>query len=154
MADELRARALKLLSLREHSRRELRRKLGRSAPGADDIAPDEVDALLDDFEQRGWLSDARFAAAYVSANGARFGRQRLAMELRERGVGDVDIDTALADWGEEADSELARARAIWAKKYAAPASDAAARAKQARFLQSRGFSYDVIRRVVSGLDDE
>jgi regulatory protein len=151
MAVDLRNKALKLLSLREHSRSELRRKLA----GVDDAThDDDIEALLDDFEQRGWLSDARFAASYISANGARFGKQRLAAELRQRGVSDSDTSAALANWAEEADPELARARAIWTRKYDGPGATPVDRAKQARFLQSRGFGYDVIRKVISGLDDE
>jgi regulatory protein len=47
-------------------------------------------------------------------------------------------------------SEVERAREVWRKKFGTPAVDAAERAKHMRFLASRGFGGDAIRRVVSG----
>ncbi|GAB3249768.1 regulatory protein RecX [Chitinimonas naiadis] len=148
MAD-LRNKALKLLSQREHSRVELRRKLA----GTEDSSREEIEALLDDLVERNWLSDARFAVAYVDANAARFGRFRLENELRERGVADQAIREALAQLPSEGD-ELSRAREVWQKKFRALPVDAAERAKQARFMQSRGFAYDVIRKVLGGAIDD
>ena len=147
---ELRAKALKLLSAREHSRAELQRKLTGHGESTD------IQTLLDDLEARDWLSDARFAQAYVEANAKRFGRYRLEAELRERCVADSTIQAALAVLADSDDSgdELGRARAAWEKKFGQLPNDTADRAKQARFLQSRGFAYDVIRRVLGGLDDE
>lgn len=146
---ELRTKALKLLSQREHSRQELRRKL----QGGEDVARAEVEALLDDLVERNWLSDARFAVAYVDANAARFGRFRLENELRERGVADDAIRDALAQLPNE-DDELSRAQEVWRKKFRQPPQDAAERAKQARFMQTRGFGFDIIRKVLGGLGDE
>lgn len=148
MANSLRDKAVKLLSQREHSRAELRRKLGGHDPTAD-----EIEAVLDDLVERQWQSDARFAIAYVDANASKFGRYRLEHTLRERGVADSDIAAAFAQLA-EGDDELTRARDIWRKKFKATPVDATERAKQARFLQSRGFSFEIIRRVIAGLDDE
>jgi regulatory protein len=51
-------------------------------------------------------------------------------------------------------TELARAREAWSKRFGALPATAAERAKQTRFLQGRGFSFDVIRRVVAGAEDD
>lgn len=136
-AGELRERALRLLARREHSRAELARKLEQAGFAAEDIAP-----LLDDFEARTWLSDRRFAESWVADHRARSGSVKLAYELRQRGVADEVIQAVL---GESRDSEIERAREVWRKKFGMPPTDAAGRARQTRFMQSRGFTLDVIR---------
>ncbi|WP_211243380.1 recombination regulator RecX [Chitiniphilus eburneus] len=143
----LRNRALALLSRREHSRLELLRKL---KPHTEDEA--ELETLLDDFAQRGWLSDARFAESWVHGRAARYGGTRLKAELCSKGVAAETIDDTLAHLQT---SEAARARDIWQRKFGSPATDAKERARQLRFLATRGFSLDVIYAVVGGdWDDE
>ena len=141
----LRERALGLLARREHSRAELQRKL---APHTEDAQ--ELTELLDDFTRRGWLSDARFAEALVHDKQAKFGTSRLAYELRQRGVEESVVRDQLA---ELKDSELERARQVWQSKFGVLPEDAKARAKQMRFLQSRGFSFEVIGKVMRGTSD-
>jgi Uncharacterized protein conserved in bacteria len=148
MADKamtIRQRALGFLARREYSRQELKRKL---APHAEDEA--EVDALLEDFQKRGWLSEARFAEQIVHARRAKFGTQRIVQELREKGVGEEAIGAVLP---ELKDSELETARAVWAKKFGQAPMDAKEKARQVRFLASRGFRMDVIFRVL-GQDED
>lgn len=139
----LRERAIRMLARREHARAELARKL---APYAE--SGEEVEALLDDLTTRRLLSDARYVDARLSARRARFGDARLAFELRTQGVAEELVDAALAD-GED---ELSRARQLWQKKFAGKASvgDASERARQTRFLMSRGFSAETVRRVLRG----
>lgn len=146
--EALRNKALALLAQREHSRHELSQKLARHAEHSETIA-----TVLDELEARDWLSDARFAAAYVEAHAARQGRYRLEQGLRERGVAEQHISAALAATP-ELGSELERARAVWQKKFGQPPGDAQERARQARFLQSRGFQFETIRRVLALQDDE
>ncbi len=141
-SESLRSRALGLLARREHSRAEMQRKL---APHTED--PQELIDLLDDFTRRGWLSDARFAEALVHDKQAKFGTSRLAYELRERGVEESIIRDQLI---ELKDTELERARQVWQSKFGVFPEDAKARAKQMRFLQSRGFSFDVIGKIMRG----
>ena len=143
---DLRERALRLLARREHSRAELARKLENAGFAGHDIAP-----LLDAFEAKNWLSDRRFAESWVADHRARAGSVKLAYELRQRGVGDSIIEAVL---GEHRDSELERARAVWNKKFGTAPADAAEKARQMRFLQSRGFTSDVIRRALSGPGDQ
>lgn len=142
---ELRERALRLLARREHSRFELARKLGAAGFSSEDIAP-----LLDEFEQKNWLSDRRFAESWVADHRARAGSVKLAYDLRQRGVGDDVIEAVL---GDQRDSELERAREVWEKKFGALPADAGEKARQMRFLQSRGFEPEVIRCAIANWND-
>jgi len=137
---ELRERALALLARREHSRAEITRKLGQAGFAVEDIAP-----LLDEFEQKNWLSDRRFAESYVADHRARVGSVKLAYDLRQRGVRDDVIEAVL---GDDRDSELERAREVWQKKFGAPPVDAAEKAKQIRFMLSRGFAQEIIQKTL------
>jgi regulatory protein len=164
----LKARALQWLAQREHSRVELRRKLLRAARQRDAAARQrqpvaqtqteeaaidpgpEIDALLDWLAAERHLSEARFVESRVHARAARFGNHRIAQELSRHGAA-LDAGTAQ----QLKASELDRARAIWQRKFGSERqADAAARAKQMRFLAGRGFSGDVIRRVIRGGDDD
>jgi regulatory protein len=144
----LKARALQWLANREHSRQELRAKLLRAAVDRDD-AIGEVDALLDQLSAQGHLSEARFVESRVHAKLARFGNRRIEHELRQHGLA-PDDETLLR----LRESEMARARAVWSKKFGQLAADAAGRARQMRFLSARGFSAEVVRRVVSARADD
>ena len=160
----LKVRALQWLAQREHSPVELRGKLMRllhraarteaggetaTHPGADDAAsPDaasEVDAVMHWLAAHGYLSQERFAESRVNARQARFGNLRITRELQQHGVAlDADAQQALRA------SEYERARDVWQRRYGTGAlpQDAAARVRQMRFLTGRGFSPDVIRRVL------
>jgi regulatory protein len=138
----LKARALQWLANREHSRLELRAKLLRAAGDSHSAA--EVDALLEQLSAQGHLSDTRFVESRLHARSARFGNRRIEQELRQHGVAvDVAMQAQLRA------TELARAREVWRKKFGALAPDAAGRARQARFLAARGFSAEVVHRIVS-----
>lgn len=141
----LRGRALQALARRELSRAELHAKLMPHVTEADDVG-----LLLDDLERRGWLSDARALEQTVRIRSARFGTQRIAHELRQKGIGDELISAALPQLKE---GELEAARAVWHRKFATPPQDQKEKAKQVRFLQSRGFSMDVIFKVMR-IEDE
>jgi regulatory protein len=141
----LKARALEYLSRREYSRSELARKL---APFAEE--GDALDALIDTLEQEGWLSDARFAESVVHRRAARMGTNRIVSELRRHSVDDALIQAAGAQLRE---TERSRAQAVWRKKYGQLPQTPAERAKQARFLATRGFSHETIAQVLKGDDD-
>ncbi len=138
---DLRERALRLLARREHSRFELARKLAQAG-----FAHHDIEALLDEFEEKNWLSDRRFAESYVADHRARAGSVKLAYELRQRGVSDVIIEDVSS---KNRDSELERAREVWRKKFGSAPADAAEKARQIRFLQSRGFTLDTIRKMLA-----
>ncbi len=129
----LRARALRLLARREHSRAELARKL---APHAS--SPEALRALLDELQARKQLSDERFAEARVRSLSRKFGAARIRHDLRSKGVAAALVE------GLPSGDELERARAILARKYRAPPASFEERAKRARFLQGRGFPFQVI----------
>jgi len=137
---DLRERALRLLARREHSRAELTRKLGQAGFSVVDIAP-----LLDEFEQKNWLSDRRFAESYVADHRSRSGAVKLAYELKQRGIADAVIEKVVQD---NRDSELERAQEVWRKKFGMAPANAQDKARQMRFMQGRGFSLDIIRRAL------
>lgn len=139
-AGNLRERALALLARREHSRAELMRKLETAGFVRDNIA-----LLLDAFEAKNWLSDQRFAESWVADHRAKAGSIKLAYELRQRGVADDIIEAVL---NETRDSEQERAYKVWQKKFGSRPTNAAAKAKQVRFLLGRGFTPAAIQGVL------
>lgn len=142
----MRQRALDYLGKREYSYVELGKKLKPFAEETDDIA-----AILDDFKARGWLSDARFTEQLVHARQAKFGSARVANELREKGVADDLIASAVASVKE---NELEHAREICRKKYKVSPKSREDWARQARFLQSRGFGFDIIKKALNDHSNE
>jgi len=140
------ARALGYLAQREHSRAELQRKLAPHAESADQLA-----RLLDELEAKKLLSDRRFTEVLTRSRGERFGAARVKQELRARGISDPLVREAVSGL---ARTEVQRARGVWRRKFGVPPADAAERARQMRFLAQRGFSAEVIRRVVGGKDDD
>lgn len=167
----LRERALRILVRREYSRLELRRRLLEHA-----ASEEELDALLDTLEQKKQLSDQRYAESRARVLGRKYASARIGQELRRQGVGDVDMAQAMQD---ARAADLQRARTIWQRKFGSRPSfglndddsnnasnnasndassdrtnnTAAERARQIRFLQSRGFSFDIIRQVIAGSAD-
>jgi regulatory protein len=141
-AAELKARALRYLARREHSRVELARKL---SPFAE--SPQLLDGLLGELEGRKLLSNHRFAEMRAHILSRKYGAAKIRHDLKSKGVPDELIA------GVSAEGELERAQAILARKYRTPAATREERAKRARFLQGRGFSGDVIRRLVLRSDD-
>lgn len=134
----LRARALRYLARREHSRDELRRKLLAYVGEHDNL-----EAVLDEMALRGWLSDLRFAEHTIRTGARRFGPLRLARQLRERGVDEEAIAAAFHAAGEEG---VASIESVWRSRYHAPAANERERVRQIRFLQGRGFALeDVLR---------
>jgi regulatory protein len=147
----LKGRGLQILAQREHSRSELRRKLlvHARADAAEEANPaEQVEAVLDWLQAHRYLCEERFTESRVHARASRFGNLRIRQELAQHGV------ALTAEAAQQLkDSELARARDVWSRKFGQPAADAPERARQVRFLAGRGFSSEVIRRVVQGADD-
>jgi regulatory protein len=142
----LKGRALAFLSRREYSRAELSRKLRPYVEEADSL-----ESLLDGLERDGWLSNERFVESVVHRRASRMGGSRIISELKRHAVGDTLI-------GETADklaqTETARAQAVWEKKYGVLPETPAERAKQARFLAARGFSSGTIGKILKGGDED
>jgi regulatory protein len=146
----LRSQALKFLARREHSRTELGIKLSRLG------SPEEIALLLDNLELSGLLSDARTAAAYLRGHAGRYGTAKLRHTLRAKGIESEQIDASLAEAhaSETLESEQVRAGALWRRKFGTPPKDAHEWARQARFLQSRGFPGDVIKKTLKAKNDD
>ena len=142
----LRERALRLLARREHSRAELARKLEEHARSEDDL-----EALLDDLSRRKLLSDERYAESRAHALSRKFGAARIAHELRAKGL---DKELAEQASGAARATEVERAREVWRRKFRNAPGTREERMRQMRFLRSRGFSFDAIRAVVAGADDD
>ena len=152
-ARSLKSRALQLLAQRDQSRVELRTKLlrhARAAVAADAAGTDsgeqalaEVESLLDWLEANGFLSDQRFAESRVHARQSRFGRLRIESELgRHRVELPAELASALAA------SELERAAAVRARRFARPPAGPAEHAAQSRFLLARGFAPELVHRLM------
>ena len=142
----LRARAVRYLAQREHSRVELTRKLSRYCD-----EPEVIETLLDDLERANLLSGERFAQSLIHRRQQRYGNLRIAQELGTHGLA---AEATAAPLQALKDSELPRAQAAWARKFQSLPLDAAERARQARFLTQRGFSSDTVRAVLRSAAEE
>ena len=135
-----------MLARREHSRQELARKLDPHAS-----QPEELDALLDHLQASGWLSEQRLADQLVRAAAGRYGARKVLQQLRDKGVSPEVAELARAQVRE---AELESATAVWRKRFGRQPSNGREQARQARFLEQRGFDPDVIRRVLGGSFEE
>jgi regulatory protein len=161
----LRGKALQWLAQREHSRQELEVKLlawchrehrKSERAGLERTASVEFDAhaarqrilaTLDELIEAGHLSDSRYVASKVRQRASKVGLARLKRELSLQGA-----ELTSQEHNALSESEHSRAQALWSRRYGPdPSPDATTRLKQMRFLAARGFSSDVIRRVVQGL---
>ncbi|MFZ3126981.1 MAG: recombination regulator RecX, partial [Rhodoferax sp.] len=137
----LKGRALRLLSNREHSRAELERKLARyeEVPGA-------LAQALDALQAKDFINEQRVVESVIHRRAGKLGTTRIRQELLGKGLAPEAVLEAVEQLRA---TEVARARAVWSKKFGAAPADAAERGKQMRFLASRGFGGDAIRRVVA-----
>ena len=137
----LKGRALRLLSGREHSRFELQRRLAQfeEEPGA-------LAKALDELQAKGFINEQRVIESVLNRRSAKLGTARIRQELQGKGLAPEAVLNAVEQLRT---TELDRAREFWRKRFGEPAADAAERGKQMRFLASRGFSGDAIRKVVS-----
>jgi regulatory protein len=136
----LKGRALKLLSGREHSRRELERKLAQH-----EQEPGQLKTALDELQARGFIDEQRVVESVLNRRAPRLGAGRVRQELQAKGLDAERVALAVASLKA---SEVERARGVWRKKFGELPVDASQRAKQARFLAARGFGGEVIRRVL------
>ena len=139
---ELKARALRFLARREHSRAELSRKLAPHAESAEALL-----FLLEELEKRKQLSDERYAEVRSNWMARKYGAAKIRQDLKAKGVAE-ELAARVST-----DGELERARAILARKYRDAAVSREEKARRMRFLQSRGFSFDTIRGALA-VDEE
>jgi regulatory protein len=137
---------LRLLSTREHSRAELERKLA----GFEE-EPGQLARVLDTLQAKDFINEGRVVESVVHRCAGKLGASRIKQELQAKGLGPEAVTVAVQALRA---SEVERAREVWRKKFREPPADANERGKQMRFLASRGFGGDAIRKVVSGGSDE
>jgi len=147
-APDPRRKAIELLTRREHSRRELIRKLADRG-----VAPEEADAAVATLSRQGWQDDARYAAALARTRAqGGYGPLRIRAELRLQGVDEATIQAALdaceVGWGEAA-RQLAMRRFGGCR-----GASAQERARRGAFLQRRGFGMDDIRQALAAGEGE
>lgn len=138
----LKARALRLLSRREHSRTELVRKLARF-----EEQPGSLLLALDELQAKGLISEQRVIASVLHRQTGKFGVARIRQKLQALGLEPEAVGLAI---GSLQASEAERALAVWQKKFGAPPANAQDAAKQMRFLLARGFGADIARRIIAG----
>lgn len=135
----LKGRALRLLSQREHSRVELERKLA-----AHEEEPGSLARALDELEAKGFISEERVVESVVHRRASKLGAARVQQELAAKGLSAESMSLALEQLRV---TEFERARDVWSRKFGESATDPQERAKQMRFLLSRGFAAEVVRKV-------
>ncbi|MDI9333136.1 MAG: recombination regulator RecX [Cytophagales bacterium] len=136
----LKGRALRCLAVREYSRFELEQKL----KAFEEVAG-ELQAALDDLEAKGFISEARVVESTLNQKASRFGAARVLHTLKAKGI---DAG-AIVDAAEQLkETEFDRAMQVWTRKFDEPYTTPSEYAKQARFLASRGFSGEVVGRVM------
>ena len=142
----LKGRALRLLSAREHSRAELERKLAQY-----EELPGSLAKALDELQAKGFINEQRVLESVLHRRSAKLGTARIRQELQGKGLAPEVVQEAVEQLRS---TEVDRAREVWRKKFAAPPADATERGKQMRYLASRGFGGEAIRKVVAGTMDE
>ena len=111
----------------------------------------QIAAVLDELQTQGWLDDRRAAEALLHQRSARLGHIRLRQVLQQKGI-DADISQELLHAAAQTESE--RAHALWQKKFGTLPTTPAERARQMRFLASRGFSAAIIQRIMRHAPDD
>jgi regulatory protein len=142
----LKGRALRLLSGREYSRLELERRLQPFEEESGALAK-----VLDALAAKDFISEQRVLESVVHRRAAKLGTGRIRQELQAKGLEPEAIAQAVEQLRA---TEVDRAREVWRKKFGEPATDVAGRGKQIRFLASRGFGGEAIRKAVSGSSDD
>jgi len=149
----LKARAIALLARRDYARTELRAKLvgGRADAESAEADSADVDAVLDELAAQGFLSDARFAQGMVRQKSGGYSKRAIGASLKARGVDGAAATDALA--GVEIDDHDAMV-ALWRRRFGTPPVNDKEKARQVRFLASRGFSLSAIFKLLRHPPDD
>jgi regulatory protein len=113
--------------------------------------PGQLAQVLDKLQAKDFINEGRVVDSVVHRRGAKMGALRIKQELLAKGLEQQAVADAVSQLRA---TEVERARDIWRKKFGALPADATERARQMRFLASRGFGGDTIHRVVRGGEDE
>ena len=147
---QLKKRALYYLGKRDYSRVELRKKILTYSESLE-ISNVDLELVLDELEKKDWLSDDRFTEQFVSSKKRKFGARKIAHELKLRGVDELIINRVLSNIK---DDEFLLAKNIWEKKFNWIPTTIDEKAKQIRFMQSRGIEGAIIHQILSGKSPE
>ena len=147
---DLYACAIKHMARREHSRAELHAKLLAQITPDNPSPGNNVNEILDELVKRGWLSDSRVVEQMLRTRRNRFGMLRIAHELRQKGIDENLINDVMPQMR---DSELEAAYGVWKRKFGLAPENGNEKARQIRFLQSRGFMQGVIFKLLRGIED-
>jgi regulatory protein len=139
----LKGRALRLLSGREYSRAELVKKLSQF-----ETAPGELEKALDELQAKDFINEQRVVDSVLHRRSAKLGTARIKQELQSKGL---DAGAVLDAVDLLKSTEVERAREVWRKKFGTAPENPSERGKQIRFLMSRGFGSETIRKVISGV---
>lgn len=136
------------LARREHSLHELTQKLNKRFAEHEQLICRALDKAIAD----GYQCDQRFAEAYTRSRiNKGFGRERIAIELRQKGVSQDLIEHSVSQL-QEANAEQDALAYTWQKKFNAPPQSFNEKIKQIRFLRYRGFSVEQIEHFYDSLD--
>ncbi len=139
------ATAIRMLARREYSRAELARRLAQKG-----VARDDVERTLDEIAALGLLSDARYANATVRQKTGAYSKRAIAGALKASGVGGEVAAEALSASDLDDDEAMV---ALWRRRFGAPPANDREKARQVRFLQSRGFSLSAIFKLLRNPPD-
>jgi len=141
MGPSLKGRALRLLSNREHSKLELANKLKQHAQ-----SEEELSQVLEWLQVKGFINEQRVLESVVYRRAPKLGYARVARELQEKGLAASAVALAVKELKQ---TEAERAKTVWLKKFKRPALTVADKAKQMRFLMSRGFAPSTVIQIVN-----
>ena len=116
-----------------------------------EITKVDLELILDELEKKDWLSDDRFSEQFVLSRKRKFGARKIAHELKLRGINESIISRVLRDIK---DDEFLLAKQIWEKKFNQIPITIDEKAKQIRFMQSRGIEVAIIHQILSGKSSE
>jgi len=139
-----RTHAIRLLARREYARAELEHKLL-----AQGWAKGEVHAALDELTAAGYLSDSRYARSLAAQKAGRYSVRSIAAELRAKGVGRPEIDSALAEAKIDDDAAM---RALWVRRFGRAPTGEREKSRQVRYLQARGFALSAIFKLLRAVE--
>ena len=151
---KINTRAITYLSRREYSRAELKAKLINGFDAyytSTDHHEALIEQLLNELERGNWQSDERYAAQISKVKGERFGVTRLKHEFKQKGLDDSLVQQELATLKA---TEFERAQEIWRKKFGTAPDDLKEKARQIRFMASRGFGYEIVSKIIKNIDED
>ena len=149
-------RAIGYLSRREYSQHELKQKLthafaemtfSHAKPENALELDDLIESVLEYLAKNNWQSDARFADNISKVKGERYGSARVKQTLSQKGLAREIIDEKI---NQLAETELQRGFEVWQKKFGQLPQNSTEYAKQSRFMAYRGFSFDLIKKILKG----